>query len=285
MKVAGLLICALLGATRASAQAGEACGVGAELLFHCGMGEKQVAVCLDGRRVSYAFGADRAAPELELSSEADAVEKDVFDWSALPSVGASVTFGNGGTRYRVHVRSGAPATGGVDVIAPSGAVTALSCDAGSVWPRDVLAPGDPFAGLGRLSSATDSEFDPLAQCANRSPAAEACAGIVAGLCDRPDREARMDCHRAALRRWDGILEMALRDALALARDTPGEWAERIERGQALWSRSLAEDCALAGGTAFDVMDGELGELACLMQRAARRVDFLRAVARGIEFDG
>ncbi len=257
----------------ALAQAGAGCGAEGEALFQCDVGAKQVSVCRHGYRLTYAFGPDRTSPELSLSADVSDVDVEAFDGTA------AVTFRNGDTRYRVHVGSGEPAVGGIDVTLPSGAVTALACDAGSVRPRDA------FAGLERFAAVRSPHFDVYGHCFLRGRAAEACAGIMAERCAGLDRGPRAVCYENEVTFWEDILGFTLEQVLAVARDGLGDYPMRIERAQGIWEKGLAADCMVAGWTVFNVMDGDLGELACRSQGIARRVDFLRAVKLGLEFEG
>lgn len=154
-----LIAACIMGATvyagPSFGQAAEACGTEQTLLFHCtfGNGAKQVGVCYSDGVVSYAFGPDFVTPELSLNRPLAQVDYTPFAW-ASNTIFESVALTNVDTVYEVFAATkrgpyDGVTEGGITVTPPNGQYVTLTCDAGSVWPRD------PFDGIGKLSEILD----------------------------------------------------------------------------------------------------------------------------------
>jgi len=261
-----------------------------QTLFSCTLagGENSVQVLYFSRddSLTYAYANAQGKLELNLNSPVETVAYSPFAWDR-GDITESVKFYNGDTSYEVFstmTRSGfhliGGSVGGVVVTTPSGQSTELQCDAYSVEPANV------FQGIGRLASLKDENHDAFDQCLSSELSATACMGVYAAECHvNPNDE--FDCLKAEQDRWQGVLAETLTETFLV---TGGQQfslvrSEDVERAQQLWEESRDFDCEISAWTNYNVLDGDLGKLSCLSDYTAQRVDFLRSMQSGMEFDG
>lgn len=257
-------------------------------LFECTLnGERNtVAVDLVSDAVEYYYLDTRGRVELFISSTLQNLDYRPYQWDGN-DVTESVTFYNGKTSYRVFgtmKRSGlgliGGEVGGIVVTAPAGQRIELNCDKYSVEPSNV------FHGIARLASLTDENYDAFEQCLSSDLAALACINVHTAACQK-DPGDEINCLKSEQSRWLA----ALADTLSVPRQVGGDshyslnGIAEIERAQGLWEASRDADCEVSAWMNYNPFDGSSGQLMCLNEYTARRIDFLNDFALGFEFEG
>lgn len=133
-------------------QAAEACGSADDHLFYCTFDEsaRKVGLCHYDGNITYEFGPVDGSPELSMTRPVRDVQYTPFSWASR-TIFESVALFNGDTRYEVFASTARGpydglTEGGIVVTLPNQSPLTLTCDAGSVWPKD------PFDGIGQIGS-------------------------------------------------------------------------------------------------------------------------------------
>lgn len=272
-----------------SAQSAHACGDA--LLFQCTFDSaaKRVALCRTDDIVTYRFGSNLDTPELALEST---IGETGFlpggEWGANFAFSENIRMRNGDTSYdvfatRSHARNEYPlTTGGIVVAFPNGSSETLTCDPYSVNPES------PIRGIGQLAAFVEGDADQILQrCRDERSTALACLGVVTAVATARDGcnpgsdfSACWTAERAA---WDSALETETGLALEALKTLPNATsAAEVQAAQDSWFITRNRDCKIYWPLVF-APDG--GEQKCLAEYAAKRIDFLRDVVSGAEFDG
>lgn len=261
-----------------------------ETLFSCtfagGENSVQILYFPQDDDLTYAYANAQGKLELNLNTPVETVAYTPFTWDR-DDITESVTFYNDDTSYEVFstmTRSGfhliGGSLGGVVVTTPSGKSTELRCDAHSIEPANV------FQGIGRLASLKNENYDAFAQCLSSDLSATACLGVHVSNC-QVDLGEEFDCLKAEQDRWEAVLAETLTETFVAAggQQFSLERSENVGQAQKLWRESRDFDCDISSWTNYNVFDGDLGKQACLADYTARRVEFLRSMQSGMEFDG
>jgi len=272
-------------------QAAEACGSADDHLFYCTFdeGARKVGLCHYDGNITYEFGPANGAPELSMTRPVRDVQYTPFSW-ASQTIFESVALLNGDTRYEVFSSTArgpydGKTEGGIVVTLPNKPPVTLTCDAGSVWPKD------PFEGIGQIGSFIQrDDLDLLQRCLSNLPdraIPSECLGTYRNVqiantsCLSGQDET--ECWEEESTQWTALAERMYHQTLAtLEQNGDAQLAIDLAASQDSWAQTRELDCRVKGVLVF-APDG--GEALCLALYAADRMSFYSAVAAFSEFDG
>ena len=248
-----------------------------QTLFSCSFGEGENSVQVlyfpQGEDLVYAYANTQGHLELNLNASVQAVDYAPFSWDH-GDITERVTFYNGDTSYQVfstYSQYSYETTAGIIVTSPSGQRAELGCDTFSI------KPATPFGGLGRIAVLRDANHDHFRECLSGNRPDASCIGVPSAGCVT-------DCLDFKVNLWQDILAKTLATTPQIVGGGPGS-SNTIDHLQNLWEASRDADCEASAWTNYNVMDGEAGMKECLIDYTAQRVDFLRRMQAGLEFDG
>ena len=257
-----------------------------QTLFSCtfneGINSVQVLYVPQDENLVYTYANAQGHLELNLNAPVQAVDYAPFSWDH-GDITERVTFYNGDTSYQVFSTFSPDSyeiageiysyeiTAGVTVTSPSGQRTELDCDTFSI------NPATPLGGLGQIAVLRDASYDHFSECLSSNRPYASCIGIPSAGCVA-------DCLDFKVSLWQDILAETLATTRRMVGEGPGS-STTIDHLQSLWEASRDADCEASAWTNYNVMDGEAGLKSCIIDYTAQRVDFLRRMQAGLEFDG